>query len=174
MTGLDAALAAVREALLARARAEADHVRERAGADARQEVAGARAEADRIRRSARAEGTAGAATANAIARGQAARQARALVLAERREAYERLRRAAREAVARIGTEPGVREQLVLAVRAALGPDARIVDTPDGGVRGVTGDRRLDLSLTGFADRAVDAVLGQEPEAVGASGTEEQR
>lgn len=162
MKTIDEALTPVRSALLARAHAEADLIRERSEVDAQQTVEAATAEAGRIRRTARAEGEAQAATAATAARNQARREARALVLGARREAYERLRDAAREAVGRIADEPEVRRRLVAAVRATLGPEARIVDAPGGGVIGVAAGRRLDLSLTGFADRALERVLGEQP------------
>ncbi|MFC0530519.1 V-type ATP synthase subunit E family protein [Phytohabitans kaempferiae] len=166
MNRLDPVLAPVRAALLARAREEADQIRERSEVDARDAVTAATMEADHIRQHAHAEGEAHAATAVAAARSQAREQARALVLGARREAYERLRDAARRAVARMGAEPEfapIRQRMVAAVRATLGPDAQITDVPDGGVAGAADGRRLDLSLTGFADRAVQAVAGREAE-----------
>jgi len=161
---MDAALAPARAALLAQVRAEADSVRERSEVDAQHAVATATAEAGRIRRAARAEGEAEATVAAAAARTRARQEARALVLTARREAYERLGRAAREAMARMRAEPdfaAVRQRMVAAVRSVLGPDVRIVDEPDGGISGVAGGRRLDLSLTRFADRAVEAVAATD-------------
>ncbi|BCB75082.1 hypothetical protein GCM10022251_35530 [Phytohabitans flavus] len=164
MNHLDSALAPVRAALLVRAHAEADQIRERSEVDARDAVAAATLEADQIRERGRAEGEAQAAAAVADAGRQARQQARTLVLGARREVYERLRDAARRAVTRMGAEPGfapVRQRMVAAVRATLGADAQITDTPDGGIAGAAAGRRIDMSLTGFADRAVEAVAGRQ-------------
>jgi hypothetical protein len=175
---MDAALGPVRTALLARARAEADSVRERCEADADRAVAAATAQAELVRRAARADGEREAAAASAADRRRARREARALVLDARREAYERLAHAARDAVLRLATEPefrAVRQRMVAAIHTALGSNARIVDAPGGGVLGVDGGRRLDLSLSGFADRAVPTVLAGEAEqgATSQSAAEEE-
>jgi hypothetical protein len=47
--------------------------------------------------------------------------------------------------------------LAEAAQAALGPDAVVSDAPGGGVIAHAGGRVLDLSLAGFADRAVDVL-----------------
>lgn len=163
MKALDAALSPVREALLTQSRADGDGIREQSEADAREAATAATAEADRIRAAARAEGEAQASAEVAAALSQARTEARAVVLAARLESYLRLRSAARDAVAGMGAEAEVRQRLVAAIRATLGPKALIVDLPDGGMVGVTTGRRIDLSLTGFADREVDAQIGHEAE-----------
>jgi hypothetical protein len=94
---------------------------------------------------------------------RARQQARVVVLAARREAYEHLRAVARAAVSGIAAEPGypaLRARLADAVRHVLGADADITAAPGGGVRGAVTGRRLDLSLTRLADRAVDECGGQ--------------
>jgi hypothetical protein len=160
---LAAALAPVREAMLDRARADAAGALARADAEARDALSAAAAQAERIRQEARQAGIADAEAAIAAERGRARREGRALVLRARREAYERLRRTARDAVGGLlddGGLPAVRQRMAAAARAALGPDARIDDTGDGGVVATAAGRRLDLSLTRFADRAVDRVAGE--------------
>lgn len=155
------ALVPVREALLASARDDAAATRSRSTADARTALASAAEQAEQIRRRARLEGIADADAAVAADRRDAQRDARAMVLRARREAYDRLREAARARVRALRDEPdfpAARQRLEGAVHARLGPDARIVDSPDGGLIGVTAGRRLDLSLRHFADRATDTVL----------------
>jgi vacuolar-type H+-ATPase subunit E/Vma4 len=152
-------LAPVRAALLASARAEAARIRADADAAAERTVAVAREEAAAILARARKQGAADAAALLGADRSCARRQARALVLAARREGYENLRAAARAAVLRMRYDPGyprLRTALADAARHTLGRSARIGDTDDGGVVGQRAGRRVDLSLTGFADRAVDA------------------
>jgi vacuolar-type H+-ATPase subunit E/Vma4 len=163
---LAAALAPVREALLAWARADAGTIRATSETGARAALAAAAAQAEQIRREAQQQGTADAELAVAADRSAAVRHARTLALRARREAYERLRVAARAEVCALHDEPdfpGARDRMVRAVRAALGPDALISDAADGGVVGVTPHQRLDLSLRGFADRATDTVAAATAE-----------
>ena len=159
MTGMDEALATVRAELLATARADAARIRADAEAAAERTLAAAREDADRIRAQARERGAADAAMMLSADRSQARRQARAMVLAARREGYESLRAAARVAVLRLRDEPGyprLHAALEGAARHALGRSTQIRNAADGGVLGQRAGRRVDLSLTGFADRAVDA------------------
>lgn len=155
------ALAPVREALLAGARADAERTVARADAAAERSLAEARAAAARIREQARAQGAASG-TAAARERQRASRRAgRTRVLRAQRDEYERLRHAARQAVARLASEPDyprLRQRMVGAVTRALGPQATVRDGPGGGVVGEVPGRRVDYSLTGFADRAVDVEM----------------
>jgi vacuolar-type H+-ATPase subunit E/Vma4 len=157
------ALAPVRAALLAAARAEAGQIRERAEVDAAATLAVARAAAARIRDQARAQGVASGTAAAATERHRARRAARADVRRAQREGYEQLLAAAREAVARLPAEPGypgLHRRLVAAVTGTLGEGARLAEAAGGGVVGVAPGRRVDFSLAGFADRAVRAVASQ--------------
>jgi hypothetical protein len=154
------ALAPVREALLARARADADRIRVEGSASAARVLSAAGELADRILTDARREGEAAAATALAAERARIRRQARATVLAARREAYEHLRAQARTAVGELAREADLVAGLGAAVRAALGDGAQIVEVDSGGVVGEAGGRRLDCSLTGFADRAVTELFDE--------------
>lgn len=156
------ALTPVSTALRDRARADARRTLAEADAASEQVLAGARAEADRILTEAREGGTADATAAMARELIRARRRARGLVLRARRDGYESLGEQCRQAVRRLRDEPGyagLRDELVAAVRRALGPDATIHDMPDGGVVGETLGRRLDLSLVGYADRAMAAMGG---------------
>jgi vacuolar-type H+-ATPase subunit E/Vma4 len=152
-------LAPVRAALLDNARAEAARIEAAAVAAAEAKLAAAREEAERILAQAREQGAADAAAVLAADRARARRRARAVLLAARREGYEALRAAVREAVYAWRDDPGypqLRTGLARAARRALGPGTRVRDAADGGVIGYQGGRRLDVSLTGFADRAADA------------------
>lgn len=160
---LTADLEPVRATLLDAARADATdllHRAEQAGAHTR---AAAEQEAAQILAKAREVGAADAGAALAAERTRARQEARTTVLAARREAYEQLRAAARTAVARLADEPGypaVRQRLADTARRVLGAQAQITDVPGGGVRGQAPGRRLDLSLTDVADRAVDEYAGR--------------
>jgi vacuolar-type H+-ATPase subunit E/Vma4 len=168
-----AALAPVRDALLAAARRDADAVRERSAAAAARTLSAARDAAAQIRAEARARGVEDAATAMASERSRARRRAHAAVLAARREEYESLRTAARSALAELRDDDGyplLRQHMADAARRLLGPEAQLTEATDGGVIGRAAGRRLDLSLAGFADRAVDAVVADvDQEAVGGRG-----
>lgn len=134
---LDAALEPVRQALLAAAAADA--ARTRAAADARADavLARARAEADRLVAEARAQGEAGAAVVLRASRARARREARGLVLAAQRSAYDELRRQARV-------------------------EARRLVGDVGGPSEVRAGRHIEWSPDALADDAVDA-LGAELE-----------
>jgi vacuolar-type H+-ATPase subunit H len=161
MTALDAALAPVRAALLGAARAEAQRVRADAEERAATVLADARNRAARMLADATRQGAADADSLLAGERARARRQARAVVLRAGRDAYEALRAQARDAAARLGDDPVVRGRLVATARDGLGPGARVSDVDGGGVVAEVSGRRLDLSLAGFAARAVDAVLTGE-------------
>jgi vacuolar-type H+-ATPase subunit E/Vma4 len=160
------ALAPVREALLAAARAEAGQIRDRAGADAAATLAVAEATAAQIRDRAHAQGRASGAAAAAAERNRARRAARAGIRRAQRDAYERLRAATHQAVAGLWTgpdQPDLRRRLVAVVTGVLGESATVREADGGGVIGEVPGRRVDCSLAGFADRAVRAVVGRLPE-----------
>jgi hypothetical protein len=98
---LDAALEPVRRALLDRAAADAAGTRASADDQAEALLARARAEADRLVAEARAQGAADGAVTLAASRARTRRQARAVVLAAQRRAYEELRRQARQEARRL-------------------------------------------------------------------------
>ena len=88
------------------------------------------------------------------------------VLAAQDNAYRLWRRRAAEAVLRLHQDAGYplwRNALSRTARATLGDDAHLVEDPEGGVQAELGRRRLDLSLSAIATRAIDNVA---PEADG--------
>ncbi len=155
----------VRTALLAQARADADALLAEADAEASESLARARAEADAIRAAARAQGEADAAALLESERTRARRRARAAVLAAQRDVHDELR-------ARVLRElPGLRadpaygawcERLRERARAVLGADARVAESPYGGVVGEQAGRRAEWTLVGLADQAL-AALGADLE-----------
>jgi len=157
---LSEALAPVQAALLATARHDADQRVASAHARAAELLAAARERAEGIISAARDAGIADAERVFATEQARSRRAARARTLQARRQAYEQLRLRSREAVLRIRDEPGyaaVRATLTAVGIRLLGPDAEIVEADGGGVIARSAGRRVNLSLTAFADRAVDAV-----------------
>lgn len=155
----------VREALLARARADAERLLADVDAEGAAIIARAQAEADAIRAEARAEGEADAAAVLVAERARVRRQARAVVLAAQRQSYEGMRARAVEQVATLRGDPGYGrwcDGLRDEVRAALGPEAVVSEHPEGGVLGESSGRRVAYTLVALAERAVDA-LGTDVE-----------
>ncbi len=144
--------------LIERAEREAAEVLAQADADAAATVARDRAEAESIRAEARAKGATDAANVLSAERARAEREARALLLAAQQEAHESARRAARDAVCGLKDDPGY-PALVAALRARaeaqLGPGARIVELPRGGIAAHADDRRLEFGLDALADDLID-------------------
>lgn len=160
---LSEALDPVRAALLATARHDADQRVAQAQARAAEILAAARERAAGIICAARDAGIADAETVLATERAKSRRAARARTLQARRRAYEQLRLRSREAVVRMRDEPGyagIRATLTAVASRLLGPAAEIVEADGGGVIARAADRRIDLSLTALADRAVDAVAAR--------------
>jgi hypothetical protein len=151
------ALAPVRAALLARARAEAGRELADAHLDADALLATARAESQSILDTAAEEGRADAALSIAAEHEKARRAARALELAAQREIYDELRQRVTAAVARAFSDPVRRDHLVATVRAELGAGATVRDAPGGGVTGEAAGRVVDLGVEAMAGRAVDAL-----------------
>ncbi len=151
-------LAPVREALLADARRDADRVLAEADADVEAVRRRTADECDRIRRDARARGQKDAEELAVAERTRARRQARAVVLRARGQAYDELLRQVREAALalREATDyPDLRARLVEQARALVGNAARVSESGDGGVVAEDGGRRAVLSLTGLAERVLD-------------------
>lgn len=174
-------------ALRAAAAAEAGRLLAAASADAQATVTAARAAAAQRMATARADGAADAAAATSAARARARGRARATVLRAHREAYQQLREASRAATRELCAQPGY-PQLLRRLRSAAqarldratgepaftsepASTGRPVTAGQPGAAGPAGDstlvaeaggRRVDYSLDGFADRAVDA-LGTEVE-----------
>lgn len=152
-------LEAAGAALLDDARAVAQRLLDAAEADARGRVDAAHAEAEesiaRARAHGEAEGRVEAARAAALERASS----RVEVLVARREAYDELRRRAREAALGLRDEagyPDLLERLSAAARRDLGDGAAVeIDPPGlGGVRARAGSRRVDYTLAALADRCM--------------------
>ena len=158
-------LGPVREALLARARAEADGVLAAADATVAAAVRSARADADDLLGQARRQGEADAAGVLADERTRARRRARTVVLTAEREAYDELRRRVRAAVADLADDPAyaaLQTALAERARSEFGAGATVRDDGTGGVVAEAGDRRMAYRLADLADLAVGA-LGPEVE-----------
>lgn len=151
------ALAPVRAALLARARAEAGRELAAAHLDADALLATARAETQSILDTAAEEGRADAALSIAAEHEKARRAARALELTAQREIYDELRQRVTAEVGRAFTDPVRRDQLVAVIRAELGPRATVRDAPGGGMTGQAAGRVVDLGVEAVTGRAVDAL-----------------
>ncbi|WP_048820688.1 hypothetical protein, partial [Streptomyces ipomoeae] len=94
---------------------------------------------------------------------RARREARSRTLAARREAYEGLRRDAAERVRALRRTDGyvsLRKRLEHRARVLLGSGAEVSEHADGGVVARVPGRRVDLSLTALADRALDRMGGE--------------
>ncbi len=158
-------LVPVREALLARARADAERLLAEVDAEGDAIIARAQVEAEAIRAEARAQGEADAASVLVADRARARRQGRALVLAAQREGYSGLRARVVEQAATLRGDPGYAtwcDRLSEVVRAALGPDAVVRELPEGGILGEAPGHRIAYTLVALAERALDA-LGPDVE-----------
>jgi len=152
------ALEPVRAALLARARAEAARLLAAADADAAAALDAAAEESRRIHHQARAEVQKYAQALAAEHEARVRRETRTVVLAAQRAAYDELRRRARDGARRLRDDPAypsLLARLRKRAHAELGPDADIHEHPDGGLVAAVAGRRLTLTLTALADRAVD-------------------
>jgi vacuolar-type H+-ATPase subunit E/Vma4 len=160
-------LAPVREALLARARGDAERVRAEANADAEAMLAQAHEQAEAVLAEARSRGASEGVVVATAARARTRRRARGLLLAAQREAYETLRRRSRDAVRAVRDDPAhpeLRQRLEGLTRELAGPDATIIETSDGGMVAEASGRRVECSLDRLADRAVET-LGADVEAL---------
>jgi vacuolar-type H+-ATPase subunit E/Vma4 len=149
-----------RRSLLERARADADRLLDEADERAAGIVAQADADGEALVARARAEGEAAASLEGAQEQAQAHRAARSAVLGARRELFDELRRAAREAVLELRNDPALLDRLEAAARDQLGDGAVI--TREGGIRAIDGARSVDYTLEALAERAL-AELGAEVE-----------
>lgn len=154
------ALAPVREALVRRARADAETAVAAAEAEQARLLADARARAGAILAEASAQGEADAVALHAAELARARRAARSIMLGAQRAVYEELCRRAADEVSRRCADAEVRAALTTRIRRLLGPAAQVVDDPHGGVVGCLDGRRLDYSRDTLAANAVRA-LGEE-------------
>jgi vacuolar-type H+-ATPase subunit E/Vma4 len=158
----DVNLDAVRAALIADARTDASSLLAAADHDADNSMARSHEEAAQLREAARTEGAREAAERVARLHATTRREAREVVLTARRQALDDLRERARTAARALALEDQygeLRERLRSLAVFQLGPDAEILDDPDGepGVVARDGHRRVDYRLVTLADRAVDAL-----------------
>ncbi len=154
-----AALEPVRASLRATATAQAQELASAAAAESGELVRVARERAAEIVASAAAEGAAAAGAAAALRSARARREANELVLAEqealRRQVLTRLVHRAQQ----LSDDPRHEawlEDLARRCRELLGPGAVVTPSPDGGVVGVLGSLRLDLSIPVLAAASVEA------------------
>ncbi|WP_037763096.1 hypothetical protein [Streptomyces sp. 142MFCol3.1] len=156
MTASLDALDPVRAELLRAARSSADAVLERARAEAEETLRTARGTAAEVRARARARGEADGAAGAAQERVRALQDAWALELVTRSEVYAELRTAVRAGVRRALAEGGATTgRLTKTAQALLGSRARVTSVAEGGVTAEVPGRRLDLSADALADRALE-------------------
>ena len=163
-------LAPVREALLTRARADADRTLAEADADAAAILSRARGEAEAIHAEARAQGESDAAAVLVAERARVRRQARTVVLAAQRDAYDELRSRVVQALPDLRDDPAYgrwRDRLADHAHAVLGTDALVSEHPRGGVLGEAAGRRFRYTLGGLADRVIEA-MGSDVEGLWSS------
>ena len=156
------ALAPLRAELLQRAAADAEATLAQANAEARDVLEAAEREAHDILDAARAAGAAEAAAGQATERARTRRAHQSAAFAAQRHAYEQVGRRATDAVRRLRDEPGypaMRTRLAARAAEILGADAVVTEDAAGGIVAEVAGRRLDLSLTAFAARALDRVEG---------------
>jgi hypothetical protein len=159
------ALEPLRNALLARAQADAAACVTRTRTETAAELAAARIEADRTAREARHRGEAEAAAMVTIDDALARRHVHTVMLAARRSVYDQLRLRVRAEVGQLHGEPvygDLRDTMTRAGRSLIGPDASARDIADGCVVEASG-RRVEVTLGALADWALDAVLADSPE-----------
>ena len=168
MSALNSARAAptlepVRRELLHRAVADADRQVDEARQEARRILDHAREQAGAMTETARAAGQAAAAVTTSERRAALRRALRGEVLAAQRDIYQQWRRRGTEAVLGLRDDPAY-PRWVAAMRAAasaaLGAEAHLSEHPEGGVVAEAGQRRVDWSLAGIAERALDATTPQ--------------
>jgi vacuolar-type H+-ATPase subunit H len=162
LTATDA-LGPVRDALLARA-----------GADAAAEVAGAEEEAratlqeagrraDAVRQEARARGEADAHAVLVAMRARSRREARSVVLGAQSDVAAALRDRVHAGLQDLRRDPAfadLESRLESQARALLGPHVRLTKAPSGGFLAEAAGRRAELTLAAVADRLLDR-LGPE-------------
>lgn len=155
----------VRASLLEQARAEAAARVDAARREADERRSSARAEADGLLRRVLGEREEATAAARSRSLLRARREARAIVLHARRDAYEELRAAALAAAADLRARPDyprLRDRLAAAARERLGPDAEVTEPEGGGVLARAGERLVDCSLPVLVQRRL-ADLGPDLE-----------
>ena len=148
----------VREALLAEARATADHILRQADERASDQVEQAHQETEALVARARAEGQAAAELETISALVEARRRARTLVLEAQRAIHDDVRRRAEAAAQELRATPRYDElldRLTDLAREVLGPGSKVErDPPEGGVVAQAGNRRLAYTLPALVERCL--------------------
>jgi len=153
-----AALAPLRAELLRRARADADRIQRDAAETTAGAVAAATANGEEIIAAALARGESEAAQYRATRLARARRGIRADRLAAERAVFDEMAGRVQDAVCGLRHEPGherLRCLLADRARAVLGPGATVTEASDGGIAAAGPVTRLDYSLAGFAERAIE-------------------
>jgi hypothetical protein len=162
-TDSDAALAPLEERLLDDARAAASAIMAEAREKADALVTKAEEEAAGIRAGAVAAGEEAARSEVALRSARLRRQAHETVLAARNDLRLEARHAVRERAGALVEDPrypDLLERLRGRARAALGPDAILTESPEGGLVAEAGSRRLDLTLPTLAGAALEDAADQ--------------
>ena len=157
-SGSDAALAPLRERLLADAQATLSGILDAARDQAGVTRTAAEVEAVRIRAAAAAAGEETARSEAALRSARARRQGHQAVLESRRALRDEVGRRVRESAIALTADPrypALMERLRARAVEVLGPDVVVTEGPDGGLVAVAGSRSLDLTLPTLAE----AVLG---------------
>jgi len=158
-----AALQPMRRHLLESAQADAEREIAEAEQEAQRVLAEAHNQAAQLAETARAAGRAAAETVSSQRRAALQRELRGAVLAARRDIYQRWSRRGTEAVLRLRDDPAYPRwtaALRAAAQATLGADAQLREHPTGGVVAESGERCIDLSLAGIAERVLDDTAAQ--------------
>ena len=156
----DAALAPVRTALRTAAEQRAAELRDDASRQAGTLLDDARAEAAAILAAATKDGEDAARSEAALRSSRARRRAHELVLAERSSLRLELHRRVRAAAAGLTSDPRYPDlltRLTEQCRQLLGPEAKVSESPEGGVFAAAGPRHLDLSLPVLAEMTLDSM-----------------
>ncbi|MEU0112404.1 hypothetical protein ABZ137_01410 [Streptomyces bobili] len=154
------ALHPVRAELLRAAHADADALLARAEREAAARLDQARAVARAVLDDARRQGETDGADAARDLLVRSRREARSRALSARRKPYEDLRREAAERVRELrwaDDYASLRGRLEQRARVLLGPAAEVTEDAHGGVVAQVPGRRVDLSLTASAERALDSM-----------------
>jgi hypothetical protein len=145
----------LRDALLDRAQAQADLLRQQAESDGRKAIAAARREVASLLGAARTQGETEGEEQRAAEEAAARRARRTALLGGQRTAYHLLCARAGQAVRALVQEPTNRKLLADLLRYELGGRALVTDTDDGGLTALAPDgRRIEASVGVLVDRAL--------------------
>lgn len=156
-------LTVLESVLLDRARRDADAALAAADMEADAVRRKAHAEADAMLDDARAKGAADGAAVLSRARSRAELEARSVLLASQQAAYDRVRLAARDAVAELRHHPvypALLDALRVRARRDLGPTAVATELPGGGLVAEVDGRRIEYSLAELADDVMDRMADE--------------